>query len=110
MIQLLKYFTWAAANGGSMQTDWVRVPEEHQKWQLVVQVHGRISTTTATIQLQTTWDTSATSSLGSAVSLAALGLNPQDITSGMGPMVRLALAATADTAVTISVWLTPKSD
>ena len=108
MITLLKHFTFAAGNGGAFISDWVRVPEGNQNWQLVVLVHGRISTTAATLQLQATWDTGVASNVGSSVNLATLGLNNQDITSAMGPMARVSLAATADTAVTISVFLTPK--
>lgn len=45
-----------------------------------------------------------------AVNFSALGLNPQDITTGMGPMIRVAISSTADSIVTMSVWLTPKND
>lgn len=110
MIVLLKHFTFAAANGGSFTSDWVRVPEGNQNWQLVFEIHSRISTTAGSGQLQTTWDTSQQSNIGSSANLATLGLNPQDITSGMGPMVRVVLSATADTAVTLSLFLTPKND
>jgi hypothetical protein len=109
MITLLKHFTYAAANGGGFSTDWVRIPEEYQNWQLVVIVHSRISTTTASVQLATTWDTATATNIGSSASLATVGVNQQDITSGMGPMVRLNFSATADSAVTLSVYLTPKS-
>jgi hypothetical protein len=34
----------------------------------------------------------------------------QDITTAMGPMVRLIMSAATDTVVTMSVWLTPKND
>lgn len=108
---MLKYFTWAAANGGSFQTEWMQIPPGFQNWQLVAQVHGRISTTAGTVQLQTSWDTSAVTSLGSTANLATANTpQEQDISSGVGPLVRLTFAATADTVVTISVWLTPKSE
>jgi hypothetical protein len=114
MLTLLKHFTFAATNGGSFTTDWFRVPEGNQNWQLVFEVHSHISTTVATGQLQTTWDTSTQSNIGSSANLATNGLNPQDITTGMGPMVRLVLTAggggATDSAVTLSVFLTPKSN
>ena len=111
MLTLLKHFTFAAATGQTMITDWVRIPEGNQIWQLVVLVHSRISTTNATLQLYTTWDTSVVDDIGSAVNLATVGLNVQDISSGVGPMVRLLLTAggASDSATTISVWLTPKT-
>lgn len=107
---MLRYFTFGGANGSSMNTEWVRIADGFQNWQLTVQVHSRISTTTATVQLQTSWDGSSQTALGSAVALATVGLNTQDITTGMGPMVRLAFSATADSVVVLSVWLTPKSE
>lgn len=109
MITLLKHFTFAAANNGQFITEWVRVPEGYQNWQLVFEVHSRISTTAGSAQLETTWDSATPSNLGTTPNLATIGIDKQDITSGMGPMVRLVLSATADTAVVVSVFLTPKS-
>jgi hypothetical protein len=109
MITLLKYFTVAAANGGSFISEWVRVPGGFQHWQFVVLVHGRISTTAGSVQLQTTWDTNTVANLGSSTNLATAGLSSIDLTSGMGPMVRVSIASTADSVATISIFLTPKS-
>lgn len=110
MITLLKNFTYAGANGNGFVSDWVRIPEEHQNWQLTVEIHGHTSGSAGTVRLATTWDTGLTSNPGTTVSLTALGLNPQDITTGMGPMVRVAITSTADSIVTMSVFLTPKND
>lgn len=110
MIILLKHFTFAAANGGSFTSDWVNVPPEFQNWQLVFEIHSRISTTAGSGQLETTWDTALKTNIGSSANLATQGLAPQDITSGMGAMVRVVLTSTGDTAVTLSVFLTPKSN
>lgn len=110
MISLLKYQVVVGSNGSTWQTEWVRVDEGHQNWQCVVQVHSRIAGTTGTVQLQTTWDTSKADDIGSAQSVATDGIFPQDITTGMGPMVRLAFAFTADSSVLVSIWLTPKTD
>lgn len=85
MLVLLKHFTFAAANGGSFTSDWVRVPEENQHWQLVFEIHSRISTTAGSGQLETTWNTAQKTTIGSAANLATLGLAPQDITSGKRP-------------------------
>jgi hypothetical protein len=109
MITLLKLFTVACGTGG-FSTDWIRVPEGFKNWQLVVIVHGRISTTAGNVQLYTTWDTATATAVGSTVLLSTVAVNAQDISSGMGPMVRLTFVVTADSAATISVYLTPKSE
>lgn len=111
MITLLKYFTFAAANGGTFTSEWVRVPAGNQNWQLVFQIHSRVAATIGSGQLQTSWDTAVPDDIGSSANLATLGLSPQDISSGMGPMVRVVLTSGDDaTAVTLSVYLTPKND
>lgn len=111
MIILLKHFTFAADNGGTFTSEWFRVPEGNQNWQLVFEIHSRISTTAGTGQLETSWDTGEEDAVGSSANLATQGLNIQDISSGMGPLVRVVLASTNDaTAATLSVFLTPKSN
>jgi hypothetical protein len=110
LITLLKNFTYAGGNGNGFVTDWVRIPEHFQNWQLVVEIHGAISTSLGTIRLATTWDTGLTSNPGASVSFTSTGLNSQDINTGMGPMIRVAITSTADSIVTMSVYLTPKSD
>lgn len=110
MITLLKHVTVAGASGGSFVSEWFRVPEGFQFWQFVALVHGRISTTAGTIQLQTTWDTNTVANLlGSPTNVATAGLSSVEITSGMGPMVRVSVAYTGDSVATLSVFLTPKS-
>jgi hypothetical protein len=111
MITLLKYFTFAGANGSNFPTEWVRVPEDFQNWQFTVVVHSRTAGTAATVQLITTWDTANITALGSTESLATTGNHaPQDIASGVGPMVRLQFLSTADSVAVLSVYLTPKSE
>jgi hypothetical protein len=110
MITLLKLFTFAGANGSTLSTEWVRVPEGFQIWQLTVIVHSRIAGTTATVQLITTWDTAFPTAVGSSANIATVGNTSQDITSGVGPMVRLLFSATADSVSVVSVYLTPKSE
>jgi hypothetical protein len=109
-ITLLKHFTFAGDNQ-TFFTDWVHFPNEHMNAQLVVIVHSRTSTSAVSVQLQTTWDTATATSAGSSVSAGAPGTSQENITSGMGPMVRLALTGGgANTFMTISVYLTPKSE
>jgi hypothetical protein len=86
------------------------LPEGNKNWQLVVIVHGRISTTAGNVQLYTTWDTATATAVGSTVLLSTVAVSAQDISSGMGPMVRLTFVLSADSAATISVYLTPKSE
>ena len=110
-ITLLKYFTFAGDSSSSFFTDWVHFPSEYKNAQLVVIVHSRTGTSVMTVQLQTTWDTATAVSAGSAVSTGAPATSQVDITSGMGPMVRLNLSSgAAEQVVTISVYLTPKSE
>lgn len=110
MITLLKYFTYAGANGSGFVSDWIRVPEGHQIWQLTVLIHSRIAGTAGTVRLATTWDTGLTSNPGTTANLATLTPQVQDITTGVGPFVRVAISSTADSIVTMSVFLTAKSD
>ena len=111
MITLLSYFTYPLASGQTFVTEWTRIPDGYQNWQLVVTQYGKISTTTVTFQLQTCWDTANPQDIGTSVLLGGLlGADPQDITSGMGPMARVHLAAGDDSVGTISVYLTPKSE
>jgi hypothetical protein len=109
MITLLRYFTVAAANGGGFISEWIRVPEGMQLWQLVLLVHGRISTTAGTVQFQTSWDGVTVANLGSAANLATVGLHSIDLTSGMGPFLRVSIGSTADSVATLSIYATPKS-
>ncbi len=111
IITLLSYFTYALASGQTFVTEWMRIPDGYQNWQLVVAQYGKISTTTVTFQLQTCWDTASPQDIGTSILLGGLlGPDPQDISSGMGPMVRVRLVAGDDSVGTISVYLTPKSE
>ena len=111
MITLLKQFTWAAANNDVLQTGWIRVPEKFQNWQLVCLVHGRTSGTAATANALTSWDMTADSVINPSVfNLATIGPTVQNVTSGVGPFVQLRLEASADSVVTISFFLTPKTN
>jgi hypothetical protein len=109
-ITLLKHFSYAGDNGSSFFTDWVHFPAEQMNAQLVVVVHSRVSTGSMGVQLQTTWDTASAVSVGSSVTTGAPGTSQVDITSGLGPMVRLQLSSSAEALITISVYLTPKSE
>lgn len=112
VITLLKNFTFFAAPGQSMRTDWVSFPEEHQNAQLVVIIKtgGAVG---ASGTLEATWDTDVSATV-TTVALAAPGttiVNITPATGPLGPLVRFALAAAGVALnVNISVFLTPKSE
>lgn len=109
-LTLLKDFTIAADLNQTWNTDWIQFPAEHVNAQLVVVVKSRVGTVGALLQLQSTWDTDSVVSAGGSVTTAGAGTSIVDITSNLGPMVRLSITAlNAATLVTLSVYLTPKS-
>lgn len=107
---LLKNFTYVGDAGQSWATDWVSFSVEHRQAQLAVVTKGRIGATTVQVQLQTSFDTDTDIDVGAPVASGAPGTATlSDIATGLGPMVRLLLAAGgANTHVTLSVYLTPK--
>jgi hypothetical protein len=112
VITLLKQFTWAAPGPLVYLTEWVRVPEQFQNWQLLCLVHGRITNTSAsTLNVLTSWDMNDFAVISpSSFILNTIGLTLQSVSSGVGPFVRLRFEATADSVVTLSFFLTPKQD
>ena len=110
MITILKHFTWAAANNGSFQSGWIRIPEQFQNWQLVCLIHSRTSGSGGGAQLTTSWDMNSELGVAGAFNLATLGLTIQNVTSGVGPYVQLRLDASADTMVTVSFFLIHKTN
>jgi hypothetical protein len=84
-------------------------PGRFQLAQLVIIVKSIVGGSLA-IQLETTWDTDSASDAGTPVTANAVGTNIINITSGMGPMVRLNMVATGTTQLVFSAYLTPKSE
>ena len=107
-LTIVTQFTYAGGNGDEFYSEWIRIPEEFQNWQMMVLVHSHISTTAALLQAETSWDTGVPDPTGVPVSLATNGPNPVNIPIGMGPLFRIHITSTADSAVTISVFLTQK--
>jgi hypothetical protein len=111
VITLLKNFTFAGDNGQSWATDWIAVPAGFQNWQLIVLVKSIIAGSNIGWTLQTTWDTDTVSSTGATGSITAVSTTPTNITSGVGPMVRILFAPTVSPSIAVlSIFLTPKSE
>lgn len=110
VITLLKNFTFVGQISQSWATDWIAVPPGFQNWQLVVVVKSLLTGANMGYILQTTWDTdSATNTTGTGAA-NAVGTTITNIASGVGPMVRLQLTATATSSLVLSAYLTPKSE
>jgi hypothetical protein len=109
-ITLLKNFTYVGDAAQSWATDWVYFPAANKQAQLAVVTKGRTGAGTVQVQLQTSFDTDTVVEVGVAVSTGAPGsATLSDIATGLGPMVRVKLAAGgAGTFVTLSAYLTPK--
>lgn len=108
MIVLLKNFTWAFANGDEFRTDWIRVPEEMQNWEMMVVPHGHLPGSGGMVEGESSFDTASHLLVGAPVSLTVAVPTPSLITQNMGPFFRLHFYATADGVVTLSVYLTQK--
>jgi hypothetical protein len=108
VIVIVENFTFAAANGQSINTPWIQFPAEYSKAQINVTVKSRVSGTLVA-QMQASWDTDSKVDVGTAISANAQGTSLQDVTSGLGPLVRFnLLASAADTIMVISIYVTPK--
>lgn len=110
VITLLDHVTLVGDAAQSFNTPWVGFPAEHNAAQLVAVVHSRISTSTVTLQLQSTWDSNATSDTGTSIATGTSAApSIVAISSGLGPLVRLNILFPAgSTSVCVSVFLTPK--
>jgi hypothetical protein len=98
------------ANTQEYNTPWISFPAEFKNAQVVVQCKGRISGTLG-VTMQATWDTDSASTVGSTISVNAVGTTLQDVSTGLGPMVRFNLeATTGDVVQMISIYLTTKSE
>ncbi len=108
-IVLLKNFAYLGDNGSSMNTDLIEFPSEHVNAQLTILAKSLVGTSAVAVQLQSTWDTDTMSNVGASQLINAVGTTILNITSGLGPMVRLNLSSSAPSQIIISVYLTPKS-
>jgi hypothetical protein len=110
VITLLKNVTLCGDNAQSFNTEWVSFPAEYVNAQMTVVVHSRTGTSSATIVLQTTWDTDSVIPTGGTVTTGAPTSTVSNITANLGPLVRLNITyGGASTFILVSVFLTPKS-
>jgi hypothetical protein len=88
---------------------WVRFPAEHQDCQLVIDVKSIISVGGAAV-LQTSWvpgdDATTLITVGP---LSATGVTVTNITTNIGPYVRLAITPAVGNFIALSAWITPKA-
>jgi hypothetical protein len=111
VIVLLKNFTFAGQQGDLWHTDWVAFPAGHEDAQFVVIVKSRKASSTLDLVLQASWDTDSASSIPATfMTTGGPGTTIVGIASGLGPLVRLSLLASAvgDSEIVLSVYLTPK--
>ena len=110
MITLLDYFSWQGPNTSSMVTPWVSFPSDYKEAELWVDIKTT-DANTVTLDLQSSPDTTAVETSGSFSVGGSVGVTANDVTSKLGPMVRLKLSTSGTAAtVTLSVWLIPKRD
>lgn len=111
VITLLKNFTFVGQQADLWFTDWVAFPSGWQNAQFVVIIKSRASSAALDLVLQTSWDTDGANSIAATfMTTGGPGTTIVNITSGLGPLVRLSLLASAigDSQITLSAFLTPK--
>jgi hypothetical protein len=113
VIVLLKNFTFVGQQADLWHTDWMQFPANRQNAQYVVIIKSRAGASALDLVLQTSWDTDGANSIGvTFMTTGGPGTTIANITSGLGPLVRLSLLASAlgDSQVVLSVYLTPKKN
>ena len=113
VLTLLKNLTFVGEQGDLWFTDCVAFPAGYENAQFVVIVESRAGSSTLDLVLQASWDTDSVSSIAATfMTTGGPGTTVVNITSGLGPLVRLSLLASAvgDSEVTLSVYLTPKKN
>ena len=111
LLTLLRNLTFVGQQGDLWFTDWVAFPAGYENAQFVVVVRSRTGVSKIDLYLQTSWDTDSISGIATTfMSTGGPGTTIVNITSGLGPLVRLSLLASAvgRSEVTLSIYLTPK--
>ncbi len=113
VITLMLNQTIVLAAGQAFALPWTNFPAEHQNAQLVLAGKGIIGGP-ANVLPQASWDTDNEVPIGPVVALAGLGSTVVTINPAygpLGPLFRLFFSTGAPSVeITVSAWLTPKSD
>jgi|GEM_PF-4162654 len=114
VITLLQNQTIVLAPAQPFALPWTSFPAEHQNAQLVLAVKGLDPGGILNVQPQASWDTDAQVPIGPLLVLNAFGSTVVTITPAygpLGPLFRLFLSAGSPSVIiTLSAWLTPKSE
>jgi len=113
-ITLMQNQTIVLAAGQTFALPWANFPDEHQNAQLVLAVKGLDPGGILNVQPQASWDTDGQVPIGPLLVLNAFGSTVVAISPAygpLGPLFRLFFSAGSPSVlITLSAWLTPKSD
>jgi hypothetical protein len=114
VITLMQNQTIVLAAGQTFALPWADFPAEHLNAQLVLAVKGILPGGVLNVLPQASWDTDVEVPIGAVIALNAIGntvVNINPVYGPLGPLFRLFFSAGAPSVeVTMSAWLTPKSD
>jgi hypothetical protein len=100
---LLKNLTFAGQQGDLRFANWVAFPAGYENAQFVVVVKSRTRVSKIDLYLQTSWDTDSVWGIATTfMSTGGPGTTIVNITSGLGPLVRLSLPASRPSAAQVS--------
>lgn len=114
VITLMQNQTIALAAGQTFALPWTAFPPEHLNAQLVLAVKGLLPGGILNVQPQASWDTDGQVPIGAVIPLNAIGNTIVTIDPAygpLGPLFRLQFTGGgAGVEITLSAWLTPKSE
>ena len=111
LIQLLNFFTFAEANGGSgFYTPWTSFPSDHQVAEYWIDCKT-LYVGAVDITLESSVDGDAIQTVTGPTTINAQGLTRSEVTDKLAPLVRLLLKENGGGAggvMVVSVWMIPK--
>ncbi len=113
VIYLLKNYAFASDPLAISRTEWARFPADLELAQLIVEVKSQEGASAAVVELETTWDMDSVSLVPMAtLTTGAPLVSIRDITSGIGPLVRLKLTAVAgvQSVINMNIYLVPSNN
>jgi hypothetical protein len=103
VITLRKNPAFAGQQADLWHTDWVAFPAGYENAQFVVIVKSRTGSSALDLVLHSTWDTDSINSIPATfMTTGGPGTTIVNITSGLGPLVRLSLLASAAARISSS--------